>query len=268
MSSPLAGTAAQRPLPQPLLALPRPRGRAQRHQEGARAAGHPQEGARRAAVRRRARAALRAAPRLLVHPGGLGHLDGREHQRRLQVPRRLRRPVPAQVRVPPFEHACRSARVCPRPVCPIVRRAGCRATAATRTSRTCTTPSPTRSYPRAARRELTRNSRPRASAPANAHKAHAACPRPRGAVHNLVRPSPEILRNPRRLKLLERLRVLLRTAENSLIIGFTGTPLCDVPRDYGRLKAIVKGDAAAALSDEGCAAPRASIPRPLWVTAQ
>ena len=35
-------------------------------------------------------------------------------------------------------------------------------------------------------------------------------------VHNLVRPSPEILRNVRRMEMLKRLRQLLRTAENSV----------------------------------------------------
>ena len=39
----------------------------------------------------------------------------------------------------------------------------------------------------------------------------------RRQVHNLVRPSAEILRNPRRMLLLQRLRQLLRTAENTAV---------------------------------------------------
>ena len=43
-------------------------------------------------------------------------------------------------------------------------------------------------------------------------------------MHHLVRPSAEILRNPRRMLMLQRLRQLLRTAENSVVIGLSGTP--------------------------------------------
>ena len=50
-------------------------------------------------------------------------------------------------------------------------------------------------------------------------------------VHNLVRPSADILRNEKRMLMLQRLRQLLRTAENSVIIGLTGTPLSDVPAE-------------------------------------
>ena len=38
-------------------------------------------------------------------------------------------------------------------------------------------------------------------------------------VHNLVRPSQQILRNPKRMEMLRRLRHMLRTATNSVIIG-------------------------------------------------
>ena len=50
------------------------------------------------------------------------------------------------------------------------------------------------------------------------------------------------------------MRQLLRTAENSVVIGFTGTPLCDAPRDAELLKALIKGggpSAAKGLLDEG-----------------
>ena len=64
-------------------------------------------------------------------------------------------------------------------------------------------------------------------------------------VHNLVRPSAEILRNPKRMEMLRRLRHLISTAENSVVIGFTGTPLCDDPKETSSLKSIIKGAAAA-----------------------
>jgi len=70
-------------------------------------------------------------------------------------------------------------------------------------------------------------------------------------VHNLVRPSAEILRNPRRMLMLQRLRQLLRTAENSVIVGLSGTPLCDVPAEAEALMGLVKGRRGKELSDEG-----------------
>ena len=70
-------------------------------------------------------------------------------------------------------------------------------------------------------------------------------------VHHLVRPSAEILRNPRRMLMLQRLRQLLRTAENSVVIGLSGTPLCDVPSEAAALRALLKGRAAREAGDEG-----------------
>ena len=72
-------------------------------------------------------------------------------------------------------------------------------------------------------------------------------------VHNLVRPSAEILRNEKRMLMLQRLRQLLRTAENSTIIGLTGTPLCDVPAEANALLNLIKGRQAVQkqLGDEG-----------------
>eukprot|EP00966_Prymnesium_polylepis_P079103 1833386-Prymnesium_polylepis.1 len=70
-------------------------------------------------------------------------------------------------------------------------------------------------------------------------------------VHNLVRPSADILRNPRRMLMLQRLRQLLRTAQNAVVIGLTGTPLSDVPAEFGALMGLVKGRRAREASDEG-----------------
>ena len=70
-------------------------------------------------------------------------------------------------------------------------------------------------------------------------------------VHNLVRPSGEILRNEKRMLMLMRLRQLLRTAENSVIIGLSGTPLCDVPAEAAALQNLIKGRHQQQLNDEG-----------------
>ena len=47
-------------------------------------------------------------------------------------------------------------------------------------------------------------------------------------VHNLVRPSPEIVRSERRLDMLKNLRVLLRTAQNCTLVGFTGATSANI----------------------------------------
>ena len=70
-------------------------------------------------------------------------------------------------------------------------------------------------------------------------------------VHNLVRPSQQILRNPKRMEMLRRLRHMLRTATNSVIIGLTGTPLCDNPEETAALKMIIKGRGNNTPCDEG-----------------
>lgn len=88
-------------------------------------------------------------------------------------------------------------------------------------------------------------------------------------VHNLVCPSAEILRNPKRMLMLQvealsfsldfifgepsllllpfalqRLRQLLRTAENSVVIGLSGTPLSDQPGETSALLGLIKGRCA------------------------
>ena len=70
-------------------------------------------------------------------------------------------------------------------------------------------------------------------------------------VHNLIQPSPQILRNPKRMEMLRRVRQLIRTAENSVIIGFTGTPLCDEQHKMQSLISIIKGSQHQQLNDEG-----------------
>ena len=78
-------------------------------------------------------------------------------------------------------------------------------------------------------------------------------------VHNLVRPSPEILRNDQRMLMLQRLRQLLRTAENAVIIGLSGTPLADVPAEAAALQNLIKGKLHHQLNDEGFVSVRALL---------
>ena len=66
-----------------------------------------------------------------------------------------------------------------------------------------------------------------------------------------MRPSAEILRNEKRMLMLRRLRQLLRTAENAVIIGLTGTPLCDVPLEASALQTLIKGRQNVDALDEG-----------------
>ena len=83
--------------------------------------------------------------------------------------------------------------------------------------------------------------------------------RPFHQVHNLVRPSPEILRNDQRMLMLQRLRQLLRTAENAVIIGLSGTPLADVPAEAAALQNLIKGKLHHQLNDEGFVSVRALL---------
>ena len=83
-------------------------------------------------------------------------------------------------------------------------------------------------------------------------------------VHNLVRPSADILRNERRMLMLQRLRQLLRTAENSTIIGLTGTPLCDVPAEAAALRVLLKGRHHQKLGDEGFVSYYMATPNLSW----
>ena len=78
-------------------------------------------------------------------------------------------------------------------------------------------------------------------------------------MHNLVRPSPEILRNDQRMLMLQRLRQLLRTAENAVIIGLSGTPLADVPAEAAALQNLIKGKLHHQLNDEGFVSVRALL---------
>ena len=83
-------------------------------------------------------------------------------------------------------------------------------------------------------------------------------------VHNLVKPSDEILRNPRRMQLLRNLRQLIRTAQNSVVIGFTGTPLSERPEDARMLLDLVKGPGASELTDEGYVSFYMDAPRSVF----
>ena len=69
--------------------------------------------------------------------------------------------------------------------------------------------------------------------------------------HNLVKPSPEIRKSPTRMLMLTMLREMLRTAKNSVIVGFTATPLVGEDGSAEELLNIIKGKGNEKLSDEG-----------------
>ena len=87
-------------------------------------------------------------------------------------------------------------------------------------------------------------------------------------VHNLVKPSEEIMRNPRRLEMIRKLRKMLLTAENSVVIGFTGTPLCETPAYFASLMKIIKGSARKDATDEGFLSFYMDTPRAVYVLAR
>ena len=70
-------------------------------------------------------------------------------------------------------------------------------------------------------------------------------------VQNLIRPSEEILRSKDRREMIERVREMLRRAQNSVIVGFTGTPLCDAPKELEALISIIKGPNSGEKNHEG-----------------
>jgi hypothetical protein len=71
-------------------------------------------------------------------------------------------------------------------------------------------------------------------------------------VHNLVAPAPHLLKNVHCRRALQRLRELLTSAVNCVVVGFTATPVCRAAADADQLLHIITGDvkraAAAALA--------------------
>ena len=83
--------------------------------------------------------------------------------------------------------------------------------------------------------------------------------------HNLVKPSPEIRKSPTRMMMLDMLKEMLRTAKNSVLVGFTATPLVG---DNGakELLDIIKGKGNEGLADEGFLSYFMGSPRPVFPT--
>lgn len=69
--------------------------------------------------------------------------------------------------------------------------------------------------------------------------------------HNLVSPSQDIRKSPTRMLMLNMLKEMLRTAKNSVIVGFTATPLVDKDGTAKELLDIIKGKGNEHLADEG-----------------
>jgi hypothetical protein len=82
--------------------------------------------------------------------------------------------------------------------------------------------------------------------------------------HNLINPSPEIRKSPTRSLMLQMLREMLRTAKNSVIIGFTGTPLVGDDGSAKELLNIIKGEGNEHLSDEGFVSYFMGSPSPVF----
>jgi hypothetical protein len=82
--------------------------------------------------------------------------------------------------------------------------------------------------------------------------------------HNLVNPSPEIRKSPRRTLMLQMLKEMLRTAKNSVIVGFTGTPLVGERGTAEPLLDIIKGKGNEHLSDEGFVSYFMGSPSPVF----
>lgn len=70
-------------------------------------------------------------------------------------------------------------------------------------------------------------------------------------VHNLVKPSHAITKNPTRLLMLDMLKEMLRTCKNSVLVGFTATPLVDADGTARSLLDIIKGAGNEKHTDEG-----------------
>ena len=86
-------------------------------------------------------------------------------------------------------------------------------------------------------------------------------------VHNLVNPSDDILKDARRVEMLDRLKLMLRTATNSVLVGFTATPLVETDDgqwSYRPLLDIIKGDDNANASDEGFVSYFMAAPSPVF----
>ena len=61
---------------------------------------------------------------------------------------------------------------------------------------------------------------------------------------------------------------MLLTAENSVVIGFTGTPLCETPAYFASLMKIIKGGAHKDATDEGYLSFYMDTPRAVYVHAR
>merc|ERR1719253_820816 len=76
--------------------------------------------------------------------------------------------------------------------------------------------------------------------------------------HNLVRSQTQYAEQ------LHRLRDLLFTAKNLVLVGFTGTPILNEPTEGRQLLDIIKGVAAMELNDEGYLSSFPMRPQPLF----
>ena len=70
-------------------------------------------------------------------------------------------------------------------------------------------------------------------------------------VQNLLQPSPEIQKSKQRVLMLDKLKCMLATAKNSVLVGFTATPLVGDDEAAKPLLDVIKGRGRESLLDEG-----------------
>jgi hypothetical protein len=70
-------------------------------------------------------------------------------------------------------------------------------------------------------------------------------------VQNLLQPSPEIQKSKQRVLMLDKLKCMLATAKNSVLVGFTATPLVGDDEAAKPLLDVIKGRGNESLLDEG-----------------
>ena len=70
-------------------------------------------------------------------------------------------------------------------------------------------------------------------------------------VQNLLQPSPEVQKSKQRVLMLDKLKCMLATAKNSVLVGFTATPLVGDDEAAKPLLDVIKGRGRESLLDEG-----------------
>jgi hypothetical protein len=87
-------------------------------------------------------------------------------------------------------------------------------------------------------------------------------------VQNLLQPSPDIQKSKQRVLMLDRLKSMLATAKNSVLVGFTATPLVGDEQIVRPLLDLIKGQGRESLSNEGFVSYFMSTPASVFPLVQ